>query len=93
MDRQRRLERLYRPRVYVKKNYLGLPVEIKVANPTRFREKIAKVTYPLSLDLKKLVICGRRAMKREVLFAIKKAGRGKAGPKKRRYTEDSKVRC
>lgn len=36
-------------------------------------------------------ICARRAIRREVLFAIKATGRGAGAP--RRFTANSKVRC
>lgn len=38
-------------------------------------------------------ICTRRVDRRNALFALRIAGRGKGGPKSRRMTPESKVRC
>lgn len=38
-------------------------------------------------------ICRERKRRREALFLRGKAGRGKPGPKRKRYTDDSDVRC
>lgn len=38
-------------------------------------------------------VCKNRRERRQVLFAKRKAGKGRSGPKKRKYTEQSKVRC
>lgn len=38
-------------------------------------------------------VCIRRRRRRQTLFARRKIGKGMPGPKRRRYTEKSKVRC
>lgn len=38
-------------------------------------------------------VCSQRKERREVLFSLGKAGKGKDGPRKRILTEKSKVRC
>ncbi len=38
-------------------------------------------------------VCNSRRKRRQILFSRGKAGAGKRGPKRRRYTEKSKVRC
>lgn len=42
---------------------------------------------------KLMEICRRRKERKETLFALKKIGKGKGGPKERRLTEYSKVVC
>lgn len=43
-------------------------------------------------DPARVVICKRRQRRREIMFALKKTGKG-SGAKKRRINERSKVRC
>lgn len=38
-------------------------------------------------------VCARRMVRRDSLFALRIAGRGKGGPKKRKMTENSKIHC
>ena len=38
-------------------------------------------------------VCKNRRERREIMFATRKAGKGRSGPKRRKYTEESKVRC
>lgn len=42
---------------------------------------------------KKFKICAGRQSRKEVLFSMLKIGKGKSGPKKRKITQKSKVRC
>lgn len=42
---------------------------------------------------KKFKICAGRQSRKEVLFSMLKIGKGKSGPKKRKITKNSKVRC
>lgn len=44
-------------------------------------------------DLRKIKICRDRKERRETLFSLRRIGRGKGGPKRRRLTPDSEVRC
>lgn len=44
-------------------------------------------------DPMRLSVCKRRRERREILFALRKAGKGRGGAKKRKYTEISKIRC
>lgn len=67
---------------------------------TRVKREVARET-PIEdfhhaawrINPRRIVVCTKRAARREVLFALKRAGRGKGGPKDKRYTEDSRVRC
>lgn len=38
-------------------------------------------------------VCKRRSKRREMLFKLRKAGKGISGPKKRKYTDTSEMRC
>jgi hypothetical protein len=49
-------------------------------------------TIPL-IGALRVTICKGRRERREVLFARQKVGRGKSGPKDKKYDEKSKVRC
>lgn len=44
-------------------------------------------------DSRIIQVCKNRRKRREVLFAKGRAGKGRSGPKLRKYTEESKVRC
>lgn len=43
--------------------------------------------------LRKEKVCNARSDRRRSLFALKIAGKGKGGPKKKNLTADSEVRC
>lgn len=43
--------------------------------------------------IRRLEVCMKRMGRRGVLFAFNKVGRGKGGPKKRRLTADSAIKC
>lgn len=87
-----RLGRLKKPKFYVKRNFLGFPTEIKRANLTPLQRKKSEIMYKFEPSWKRLIVCARRAMRREVLFAKRGIG---SGIKRRRKTfnDDSKVRC
>lgn len=87
-----RLDRLTHPKFYVKRNFLGLPVGIKAANLTPLQRKKSEVLYTFNPSPKRLVICARRAMRREVLFAKKSVGKG-VRHRKKTFNQNSKVRC
>lgn len=38
-------------------------------------------------------VCKERRRRRQSLFKLKKAGKGVAGPRERKYTEESKIKC
>jgi len=44
-------------------------------------------------DPRRTIVCIRRKQRRKSLFALSKVGKGKGGPKHRKLTRDSKVRC
>lgn len=44
-------------------------------------------------DPRRVVVCKRRTERRQVLFAKKKAGKGKKTTDKRNFNENSKIRC
>lgn len=44
-------------------------------------------------ESRRLKVCNNRRKRRKILFSIRKAGKGKAGPRRKKYTEQSKVRC
>lgn len=44
-------------------------------------------------DPRRAMVCVRRSSRRESLFALNKIGKGKAGPKRRKITESSKISC
>lgn len=63
-------------------------------HPSRKSRSRGVVDYKIAFDdPKRVVICKRRSVRRHALFAIKKIGKGKQGPKKKRLNEYSKVRC
>lgn len=62
------------------------------------RRRVRKGILPSSLALqfknpRRVMVCRRRAERRQTLFKIGKIGKGKKGPVKRKITEKSKVRC
>lgn len=85
--------RLHRPKLYIKRNYLGLPEAVKVSNITGLSAKYNKIKYDLNLTPKRLVICARRYVRREVLFAKKKAGKGISNRKKKIFNNNSRIKC
>lgn len=90
----KRLDRLKRPRFYIKRNYLGLPIAVKMANLTPFRRKKSELMYKFSPNLKRLIICARRNIRRQVLFAKGGAGNGKRNIKPYRvFNKDSHIKC
>lgn len=42
---------------------------------------------------RRFIICSKRKSRRRILFSNKRIGSGKSGPRFRRYTIESKVRC
>lgn len=48
---------------------------------------------PVEYNLRKSVVCYRRKLKRNILFATKQVGKGKGVSPIRRFTEDSKINC
>ena len=63
-----------------------------ITSTTRENE-FRKVGQNYFKDPKQVVICKRRRQRREILFAIRKVGGKGPGRAKRKYTEESKVRC
>lgn len=90
---RRRLDRLKRPRPYIKKNYLGIPIAIKASNITGFSARVNELKYNLNPSPKRLIICARRAIRKEVLFAKGGIGNGKRVKSRRIFTQDSKIKC
>lgn len=45
------------------------------------------------IDINRDKVCKSRSKRRKIMFSKGKAGKGKTGPKNRKYTENSKVRC
>lgn len=45
------------------------------------------------IDPRKMIICAGRKLRREVLFANNRVGKGRRVSDRRKYTEESKVRC
>lgn len=62
-------------------------------NKLRPVARVKTVRKYASMTPDQRMVCVRRAMRRAVMFSIRKAGRGIGGPKKRRLRPDSKVRC
>lgn len=89
----RKVDRLKRPRFYVKRNYLGIPVAVKMSNLTKTSSRINKIKYATSLSPKRILICARRYIRREVLFAKGGIGNGKRVKPYRKFTEDSRIKC
>lgn len=87
-----RLINLTNKKFYIKRNFLGLPVDVKRTNLTKIQAKKNEILYTFNPTPKRLIICARRAIRRAVLFARKGVGNG-IKRRKKRYTEDSKVRC
>lgn len=55
------------------------------------QKAVRRITDPE--EIRRLEICLERRKRREAMFANKRAGKGIAGPREKRYTEKSNVRC
>lgn len=82
-----------RPKWVLERNFLGIPVAVRITNITPVQARINDFRYKTSFGLKRLIVCARRAIRREVLFAKGGAGKGKKVRSKRIYTDDSKIKC
>lgn len=87
-----RLDRLKRPRLYLKRNYLGLPVAIKAANLTPLKRKQSELLYKFNPTPKRLIVCVRRFARRSTLFAKGHVGKG-IKRRRKSFDKSSKVRC
>lgn len=58
-------------------------------SPVRDREKDRK-RFKRPQDT---TVCKRRSERRRTLFAIRRAGKGTPGPRKKKYTDISQIRC
>lgn len=68
---------------------------IRVSNKNAIKRSIDAIVGTESFHPNTTVrkVCKSRSKRREILFSRRKAGKGVSGPKKRKYTQKSKVRC
>ena len=82
---------------HYKKAVLSAAIRSKEPTPTSSRGVERKYQATGQRDRmvleRRLRVCASRRLRREVLFSLRKAGKGRAVSVKRRYTRDSKVRC
>lgn len=58
------------------------------------RKNIVNIPYQLGFSIpKNVIVCIRRKIRKQVMFALKLTKRGSGSGRRRRYTEDSKYRC
>lgn len=71
----------------------GRPAHVTVSSRTRQEARKRRVPSALRFaNPKRVITCIRRRTRRQVLFALKKTGKG-SGAKRRRYTDASHIRC
>lgn len=90
--------RLFRPSTAMGALYFdGTPVRYKLVKPKgATNEKLYRdyTTFRVGFHQPERVpVCSRRKNRRNVLFSIGKAGKGIRGPKRRRLTTESSIRC
>lgn len=73
----------------------GRPVSYHLTKPKKNTYKVYggledRLTF---INPKKVPVCQRRKKRREVLFSLQKAGKGKGSRRKRHYNDDSKIKC
>lgn len=87
------------PLGYVEKSSVRGRERADLRDSRSVRPKIPQ--KPTSTQLKDVVwssqfkaeVCHRRRLRRRALFASRKAGSGVGGPKKKKYTYESEVKC
>lgn len=79
---------------------IEVEIDTKTVQQTRTIDKFGESTALYGRYVKDRVadynrhkVCNNRHKRRQVMFAKGKAGKGKKGPRIRKYTEKSKVRC
>lgn len=75
-----------------RKDRYGLPVQYRLTRPDN--RKIDSYNDRLSfVSPKKVKVCHSRKLRREVLFSLRRIGKGRGVSKPHRWTEDSKIKC
>lgn len=78
-------------RFRVEKTISGGYAGTRIAKPnTRKRSLPGNIEYE---NPNRVMVCKRRRVRREVLFTLRKIGKGKGGPKKRRLSVTSQIKC
>lgn len=72
--------------------------ELSIRNNDKFHKELYRKSLRIIgkgglIDPIAVKVCARRRAVREVLLAGRKAGKGIKGPKKKKYTEESQIRC
>lgn len=72
----------------------GQRVNFTITNSNNKKKHQPSLTQKVTFkDAKKVMVCVRRKARRVSLFASKKIGSGKRVTSKRRYNENSKIKC
>lgn len=86
--------RRFRPDLHPAITVDGKTARIALVNTTRNNRKYRSPAERYAfIEPKKVMVCKRRKKRREVLFSLRKAGKGKKGYIKKRRNKYSDVRC
>jgi hypothetical protein len=83
---------LFRLKVAIKKNE-GKRIANDINHIQDITGQSRRYRKAAELDAYRRKVCRDRDKKRQSLFARRKIGKGMSGPKKRKYTEKSAIRC
>lgn len=72
----------------------GRKAEYILSDPPRIKKRYDRTKASIAFkDPNRIFICKRRKARREVLFSLRKIGKGKGSSKIRKMTEHSKIKC